>query len=143
MKPGLSRTGFHHRHNRQEVRRLPCHHQDLGKEEIDQTRAYRKNRFYSPCDLDRLEQIKELLQEKHINIEGVKNILSTTRCWEVKNAGRKREGPARSILSMGDRRELFFSFQYISDVYISYVSSMTWTFPREYVFILITRNGHI
>ena len=43
-----------------------------------------KNRFYSRCDIDRLEYIKELIQKKRINIEGVKNILSTTRCWEVK-----------------------------------------------------------
>jgi MerR family transcriptional regulator, heat shock protein HspR len=48
-----------------------------------------KNRFYSPCDLDRLWKIKKLLQEKRINIEGVKNILSTTRCWEVKNCAPK------------------------------------------------------
>ena len=43
-----------------------------------------KNRFYSKCDMDRLEYIKELLQKKHINIEGAKNILDTTQCWEVK-----------------------------------------------------------
>lgn len=43
-----------------------------------------KNRFYSKCDMDRLEYIKELLQKKRVNIQGVKNILSTTRCWEVK-----------------------------------------------------------
>jgi MerR family transcriptional regulator/heat shock protein HspR len=44
-----------------------------------------KNRFYSRCDIERLEYIKDLLQKKKINIQGVKNILSTTRCWEVKN----------------------------------------------------------
>jgi len=44
-----------------------------------------KNRFYSKCDVEKLEHIKELIQKKHINIEGVKNILSTTRCWEVKS----------------------------------------------------------
>lgn len=43
-----------------------------------------KNRFYSKCDMDRLEYIKELIQRKRINIEGVKGILSTARCWEVK-----------------------------------------------------------
>jgi len=48
-----------------------------------------KNRFYSKCDLNRLEYIKELLQKKRINIEGVKNILDTTRCWEVKKCGTK------------------------------------------------------
>ncbi|MFC1658388.1 MerR family transcriptional regulator [Candidatus Omnitrophota bacterium] len=42
-----------------------------------------KNRFYSKCDLDRLEYIKELL-EKGINIEGVKSILGANRCWEIK-----------------------------------------------------------
>ena len=44
-----------------------------------------KNRFYSQCDIERLEYIRELIQKKKINIQGVKNILSTTRCWEVKN----------------------------------------------------------
>lgn len=43
-----------------------------------------KNRFYSKCDMDRLEYIKELIQKERINIKGVKSILSTTRCWEVK-----------------------------------------------------------
>jgi len=39
-----------------------------------------KNRFYSRCDMDRLEYIKELMQKKRINIEGVKQILSTIQC---------------------------------------------------------------
>lgn len=43
-----------------------------------------KNRFYSKCDIDRLKYIKELIQEKRINIEGVKTILNTTHCWEIK-----------------------------------------------------------
>lgn len=43
-----------------------------------------KNRFYSKCDIDRLEYIKELIQDKKINIEGVKSMLNTTCCWEVK-----------------------------------------------------------
>ncbi|MCM8819446.1 MAG: MerR family transcriptional regulator [Candidatus Omnitrophica bacterium] len=44
-----------------------------------------KNRFYSKCDIDRLEYIKELIQKKRINIEGVKSILNTTHCWTIKN----------------------------------------------------------
>ena len=52
-----------------------------------------KNRFYSKYDLDRLEYIKELLQKKHMNIEGVKGVLDTARCWDVKNCKPKqREG---------------------------------------------------
>lgn len=43
-----------------------------------------KNRFYSKCDIDRLQDIKELIQKKHINIQGAKNILITTKCWEIK-----------------------------------------------------------
>ena len=43
-----------------------------------------KNRYYSRCDMDRLEYIKELIQKKRVNIEGVKAILSTTKCWELK-----------------------------------------------------------
>lgn len=49
-----------------------------------------KNRFYSKCDLDKLEYIKELLQDKHINIEGVKKILETTHCWDVKKCVSKK-----------------------------------------------------
>jgi len=43
-----------------------------------------KDRFYSRCDLERLEQIKDLIQNKRINIQGVKKILHTQRCWEIK-----------------------------------------------------------
>lgn len=43
-----------------------------------------KNRFYSQCDIERLEYIKKLIREKRINLEGVKNILNTARCWDIK-----------------------------------------------------------
>ncbi len=43
-----------------------------------------KNRFYSQCDIDRLEYVKSLIQNEKINIQGVKNILKITRCWELK-----------------------------------------------------------
>lgn len=43
-----------------------------------------KNRFYSRCDMDRLKEIKRLLQNEHINIAGVKNIMERTFCWEIK-----------------------------------------------------------
>ncbi|HDL63862.1 MAG TPA: MerR family transcriptional regulator [Proteobacteria bacterium] len=49
-----------------------------------------KNRFYSYRDLDRLKEIKHLLQEKKLNIAGVKNILVLTRCWDIKKCGVKR-----------------------------------------------------
>lgn len=48
-----------------------------------------KNRFYSHCDLDRLGEIKDLIQKQRINIEGVKNILSSKRCWELKKCNPK------------------------------------------------------
>ncbi len=44
-----------------------------------------KNRFYSRCDIERLEEIKDMIQKKRINIQGVKKILNTTTCWEIKN----------------------------------------------------------
>ena len=51
-----------------------------------------KNRFYSKCDVDRLIEIKDLIQRKRINIEGVKNILSSKLCWELKKCNpRERE----------------------------------------------------
>lgn len=49
-----------------------------------------KNRYYSKCDIDSLEYVKELIQKKGVNIEGVKNILNTTKCWELKKC-RPRE----------------------------------------------------
>ena len=48
-----------------------------------------KNRFYSQCDVDRLAEVKDLIQKKRINIEGVKNILSATRCLELKKCNQK------------------------------------------------------
>ena len=51
-----------------------------------------KNRLYSRCDIDRLEYIKDLMRKKSINIEGVKNILSSKLCWELKKCNpRERE----------------------------------------------------
>lgn len=43
-----------------------------------------KDRFYSQCDIERLERIKNLIQKKGINIQGVINILKITPCWELK-----------------------------------------------------------
>ncbi len=60
-----------------------------------------KNRFYSKCDLDRLEYIKELIQKKRVNIEGVKAILSTTRCWEVKKCKPKERKVCSVYLKYG------------------------------------------
>jgi len=60
-----------------------------------------KNRFYSKCDLDRLEYIKKLLQKKRINIEGVRNILETTRCWDVKNCKPKERNSCQVYLKYG------------------------------------------
>ena len=63
-----------------------------------------KNRFYSKCDMDRLEYIKELLQKKHINIEGVRQILDTTQCWEVKKCKPKERGFCPVYLKYGSAR---------------------------------------
>ena len=49
-----------------------------------------KNRFYSQCDVDRLERIKGLLRKKRINIQGVRAILATIACWELKHCGPKK-----------------------------------------------------
>ena len=43
-----------------------------------------KNRYYSKADLDQLDYVKKLIQEKGINIEGVKAILNATPCWKIK-----------------------------------------------------------
>ena len=60
-----------------------------------------KDRFYSKCDMDRLEHIKELLQKKRVNIEGAKNILSTTQCWEVKKCKPKEREVCPVYLKYG------------------------------------------
>lgn len=60
-----------------------------------------KNRFYSQCDVDRLEQIKGLIQKKRINIAGVKGILSTTRCWEIKKCQTKQRQSCPVYLEYG------------------------------------------
>jgi len=60
-----------------------------------------KNRFYSQCDIDRLEQVKELIQKKRINIAGVKKILSTSRCWEIKNCDTKQRQRCPVYLEYG------------------------------------------
>jgi len=49
-----------------------------------------KNRFYSQCDLERLEYIKDLTQKKRINLQGVKNILNISRCWDLKKCQPKQ-----------------------------------------------------
>jgi len=51
-----------------------------------------KNRFYSSCDLQRLEYIKDLIRREKINIQGVKNMLNITRCWEVKKCNPRQRG---------------------------------------------------
>jgi DNA-binding transcriptional MerR regulator len=66
-----------------------------------------KNRFFSICDLERLEHIKELLQKKRINIEGVKSLLSMTRCWEVKKCMPKERDVCPVYVKFG--RANFFS----------------------------------
>lgn len=48
-----------------------------------------KNRFYSKCDIDRLERIKYYLHKRRINIAGVKEILEAKSCWEVKDCSEK------------------------------------------------------
>lgn len=54
-----------------------------------------KNRFYSQCDIERLEYVKSLIQEKKINIQGVKNIMKITLCWEVKKCKPKVRNACR------------------------------------------------
>ncbi len=62
-----------------------------------------KNRFYSRCDMDRLEHIKELIQKRRINIEGVKQILSTTQCWDVKKCKPEEKKSCKVYLKYGKK----------------------------------------
>lgn len=60
-----------------------------------------KNRFYSKCDIDRLEYIKELIQKEGVNIKGVKSILKTTKCWEIKKCPVKDKETCAIFLKYG------------------------------------------
>ncbi len=44
-----------------------------------------KDRYYSDCDIDHLNYIKHLLQDEGVNIAGVKNMMESISCWDVKN----------------------------------------------------------
>lgn len=61
-----------------------------------------KNRFYSRCDLDRLEYIKDLIHNKGLNIEGVKSMLTTTRCWEIKKCGNEERASCKVYRAYGN-----------------------------------------
>ena len=49
-----------------------------------------KNRHYSPRDIDRLREIKELLGKEGLNIAGAKAALDRPECWEIKRCGPRR-----------------------------------------------------
>lgn len=42
-----------------------------------------KNRFYSEEDIDRLEIIKDLVQNKKISLEGAKQMINIKNCWDI------------------------------------------------------------
>ncbi|MFH1037398.1 MAG: MerR family transcriptional regulator [PVC group bacterium] len=50
-----------------------------------------KNRYYSYRDLERLKEIRHLLQVKKMNIAGVKYLLGRERCWEVRKCGSRKD----------------------------------------------------
>ncbi|MBU1863650.1 MAG: MerR family transcriptional regulator [Candidatus Omnitrophica bacterium] len=43
-----------------------------------------KNRYYSRCDLGKLKFIKEMVQQKRINLAGVRELMLKKPCWEIK-----------------------------------------------------------
>ncbi|MBF0384857.1 MAG: MerR family transcriptional regulator [Candidatus Omnitrophica bacterium] len=55
------------------------------RKELIKPKRLGKNRFYSDSDIKRLEKIRELTHGKGINIEGVKSILGSKKCWEIKH----------------------------------------------------------
>lgn len=42
-----------------------------------------KNRIFSAQDMQLLEQIRDLIQKRGMNIEGVKEVLYAKQCWDV------------------------------------------------------------
>ncbi len=65
-----------------------------------------KDRFYSRCDIDRLQDIKELIQKKRLNIQGAKAVLSATYCWEIKKCKTKEKQVCPVYLKHGQVRNL-------------------------------------
>lgn len=47
--------------------------------------------------MEKLKYIKELIQKKRVNIEGVKAILNTTKCWEIKRCRLEERGLPRLL----------------------------------------------
>lgn len=52
-----------------------------------------KDRFYSKCDIIRLEKIKSLIRKKGLNIVGVRSLLDRQSCWEIKNCPDRQKTP--------------------------------------------------
>lgn len=50
-----------------------------------------KERFYSKLDVMRLEKIRSLLHKKGLNIAGVKSLLESRSCWEIKGCSSKEK----------------------------------------------------
>jgi MerR family transcriptional regulator/heat shock protein HspR len=61
-----------------------------------------KNRFYSRTDVARLGHIRNLLQKKRINIEGVKRILGASPCWELKRCEPKKRNKCPVYIRLGN-----------------------------------------
>ena len=60
------------------------------KKGLIKPRRLGKNRYYSQNELNRLREIKCLLQKKKLNIAGAKEILDANPCWKVKNCGEEK-----------------------------------------------------
>lgn len=74
------------------------------KKSLIKPRRIGKNRFYSQCEIDRLKEIKDLLQKEHVNIQGVKNILSIKHCWELKKCKEREKRVCPVYAKYGDNR---------------------------------------
>ncbi|MBI5244145.1 MAG: MerR family transcriptional regulator [Elusimicrobia bacterium] len=61
-----------------------------------------KNRFYSDQDIRRLRTIKDLIQKKRLNIEGVKAVLGHPRCWEVKKCSSRQRKTCSYFVAHGE-----------------------------------------
>ncbi|HAH06859.1 MAG TPA: MerR family transcriptional regulator [Elusimicrobia bacterium] len=55
-----------------------------------------KNRFYSEADLERLKIIKRLIQDRKLNIEGVRAVINVKSCWDIRRCS--PEARARCIV---------------------------------------------
>ena len=74
------------------------------KKELIQPTRLGKNRYYSQYDIDKLIHIRMLLQEKRMNICGIKELLSSQFCWEIKKCKNDERNVCPVFIQFKDKK---------------------------------------